>query len=59
MFIAGQNAHSIEFSEKAYQRAAEPKELVIIPNAGHVDLYDRTNLIPWNKLDDFFNKYLK
>lgn len=59
MFIAGQNAHSIEFSEKAYQRAAEPKELVIVPNAGHVDLYDRTNLIPWNKLDDFFNKYLK
>lgn len=59
MFIAGQDAHSIEFSEKAYQRAAEPKELVIVPNAGHVDLYDRTNLIPWSKLDDFFNKYLR
>jgi len=59
LFIAGENAHSIEFSEEAYKLAAEPKELVIIPGAGHVDLYDRVNLIPWNKLSDFFNKSLK
>lgn len=58
MFIAGENAHSIEFSEDAYQRAAEPKELVIIPNAGHVDLYDRVDLIPFDKLKDFFKKNL-
>lgn len=54
LFIAGGNAHSIEFSEDAYREAAEPKELMIVPNAGHVDLYDRTNLIPFDKLDEFF-----
>jgi fermentation-respiration switch protein FrsA (DUF1100 family) len=54
LFIAGENAHSIEFSEDAYQQAGEPKELVIVPGAGHVDLYDRTNLIPFDKLTDFF-----
>lgn len=59
LFIAGENAHSIEFSEDAYRRAAEPKELVIVPNAGHVDLYDRVNLIPWDKLQSFFDKNLR
>ena len=59
LFIAGENAHSIEFSEDAYKRAAEPKELVIVPNAGHVDLYDRVNLIPWDKLESFFDKNLE
>ena len=59
LFIAGEKAHSIEFSEEAYKLAAEPKELVIIPNAGHVDLYDRTKLIPWDKLESFFRDNLK
>lgn len=58
LFIAGNNAHSREFSEDAYQRAAEPKELYIVPDAGHVDLYDRVNLIPWDKLASFFNQHL-
>ncbi|MEP0924862.1 alpha/beta hydrolase [Leptolyngbya sp. ST-U4] len=58
LFITGDNAHSREFSEDAYQRAAEPKELYIVPNAGHVDLYDRVNLIPWDKLASFFNQHL-
>jgi fermentation-respiration switch protein FrsA (DUF1100 family) len=59
LLIAGADAHSREFSEDAYNRAAEPKELVIIPNAGHVDLYDRVNLIPFAKLTSFFNSHLK
>lgn len=59
LFIAGENAHSIEFSEDAYRLAAEPKELLIVPGAGHVDLYDRTSLIPFAKLTDFFTKSLK
>ncbi|MDE5831446.1 MAG: alpha/beta hydrolase [Desulfovibrio sp.] len=59
LFITGENAHSREFSEDAYARAAEPKELVIVPGAGHVDLYDRTGLIPFAKLDEFFKKNLK
>ena len=59
LFIAGEKAHSIEFSEDAYKLAAEPKELYIIPGAGHVDLYDRVDLIPWNKLTAFFTEHLK
>ncbi len=54
LFIAGETAHSREFSEDAYKRAGEPKELYIVPNAGHVDLYDRVNLIPFDKLTEFF-----
>ncbi len=59
LFITGENAHSREFSEDAYQRAAEPKELYIVPGAGHVDLYDRVSLIPFDKLESFFKEYLK
>jgi hypothetical protein len=59
LFIAGENAHSIEFSEDAYKLAAQPKELYIVPGAGHVDLYDRLNYIPFEKLASFFTKYLK
>lgn len=59
LFIAGENAHSREFSEEAYKLAGQPKELVIIPGAGHVDLYDRVNLIPFDKLTAFFRQNLK
>jgi uncharacterized protein len=59
LFITGDKAHSREFSEDAYNRAAEPKELVIIPNAGHVDLYDKPDLIPFEKLTAFFTQHLK
>ncbi|QMV73367.1 alpha/beta hydrolase [Comamonas piscis] len=58
LFIAGDQAHSREFSEDAYQRAAEPKELHWVRGANHVDLYDRANLIPWAKLSAFFNQHL-
>ena len=58
LFITGDQAHSKEFSEDAYKRAAEPKELFIVPGAGHVDLYDRVTLIPWGKLTAFFGKHL-
>ncbi|OPY03383.1 MAG: fermentation/respiration switch protein [Syntrophorhabdus sp. PtaB.Bin184] len=59
LFITGENAHSREFSEDAYKLAAEPKELYIVPGAGHVDLYDRVNLIPFDGLTAFFRKNLK
>ncbi|WP_415764291.1 alpha/beta hydrolase [Pseudomonas sp. ZB1P45] len=59
LFIAGAQAHSREFSEDAYKRAAEPKELLIIPDTGHVDLYDRVSLIPFAKLTTFFKSNLK
>ena len=58
LFITGTEAHSREFSEDAYKRAAEPKELYWVPGAGHVDLYDRVGLIPWAKLTAFFRQHL-
>jgi len=58
LFIAGENAHSREFSDEAYRLAGDPKELVIVPGAGHVDLYDRVNLIPFVKLTTFFQDNL-
>ncbi len=58
LFITGDQAHSIEFSQDVYKRAAEPKELFLVPGAGHVDLYDRVDLIPWDKLTSFFKKNL-
>lgn len=58
LFIAGENAHSREFSEDACRRAAEPKELYIVPGAGHVDLYDRTDVISFGKLTAFFQERL-
>jgi fermentation-respiration switch protein FrsA (DUF1100 family) len=59
LFITGQTAHSREFSEEAYRLAGEPKELLIVPNAGHVDLYDRVQLIPFDRLTTFFTEHLK
>ncbi|WP_392553607.1 alpha/beta hydrolase [Orbus wheelerorum] len=59
LFITGDKAHSKEFSEDAYQRAAQPKELYYVKGAGHVDLYDRVNLIPFDKLTSFFKENLK
>ncbi|MFJ8770411.1 alpha/beta hydrolase [Streptomyces clavifer] len=58
LFITGETAHSRYFSEDAYELAAEPKELHIVPGAGHVDLYDKTDLIPFDKLEEFFTKNL-
>mgnify|MGYP006147578827 CR=1 FL=1 len=59
LFITGDQAHSKEFSEEAYKLAGHPKELYYVKGAGHVDLYDRVNLIPFNKLAIFFEKNLK
>jgi fermentation-respiration switch protein FrsA (DUF1100 family) len=59
LFVMGEHAHSRYFSEGAYSAAAEPKELYIVRNAGHVDLYDRTDLIPFDKLESFFVSGLK
>ncbi|WP_318849103.1 alpha/beta hydrolase [Chryseobacterium sp. JV558] len=59
LLIAGENAHSKYFSEDIYKMATEPKELMIIPNAVHVDLYDKVDVIPFDKLDNFFKINLK
>lgn len=61
LFIVGEKAVSAYFSEDAYTKAAEPKELFVVPGATHVDLYDRPEYlkITLPKLDSFFKQYLK
>jgi fermentation-respiration switch protein FrsA (DUF1100 family) len=59
LLIAGDNAHSRYFSEDIYKAAAQPKELMIIPDAVHVDLYDKLDKIPFNKLETFFKEHLQ
>ncbi len=59
LFIIGENAHSRYFSEDAYRMAAEPKELLVVAGARHIDLYDRVDMIPFDKLELFFGASLK
>ena len=59
LFITGDHAHSRIFSEQAFKKASQPKELHVVPNAGHVDLYDRVELIPFEKLTAFLSEHLR
>ena len=61
LFIVGENAVSKYFSEDAYEKAAEPKELFVVPGATHVDVYDQPEYlkITLPKLDSFFKQHLK
>jgi hypothetical protein len=58
LLIAGEEAHSRYFSEDAFQAAAEPKELMIVSGANHVDLYDRADKIPFDSIAGFFDRNL-
>ncbi|MGO6679723.1 alpha/beta hydrolase [Rhizobium leguminosarum] len=58
LFIHGEKAHSLYFAETAHAAAADPKELVIIPGASHTDLYDKVDVIPFDKLQQFFEQHL-
>lgn len=59
LLIAGEKAHSRYFSEDIYKAAAEPKKLLIIPGAVHVDLYDKTDIIPFERIETFFKQHLQ
>jgi fermentation-respiration switch protein FrsA (DUF1100 family) len=59
MLVAGENAHSRYYSEDVYKMISGPKELVIIPGADHVDLYDKKDKIPFDRLETFFKDNLK
>lgn len=60
LIIHGEKAHSRYFGEDAFKKLkGDNKELMIIPGASHVDLYDRTDIIPFDKLEAFFKEYLK
>ena len=59
LLVHGEKAHSRYFSEGAYEKlTGDNKELLIIPGASHVDLYDRTDVIPFEKLRSFFMEHL-
>ena len=65
LMIHGEKAHSCYFTKDAYNnmisnnKYTENKELMIIPNAVHTDLYDNLNIIPFDKIEEFFKTYLK
>lgn len=61
LIVTGEKAHSRYFAEDAYKAVgSKQKELVIIPGANHVDLYDNAaGKIPWAKFDQFFKTNLK
>lgn len=57
LIIHGEKAHSCYFSKDTYKKLkGDNKELMIIPDAVHTDLYDRVDIIPFDKIEDFFNK---
>lgn len=59
LLVHGEQAHSRYFSEDAFKRLkGENKEILIIPGANHTDLYDNENVIQFNKINNFFVKYL-
>lgn len=64
LMIHGEKAHSLYFSKDECKKMtenspyADNKELVIIPGANHTDLYDKMDIIPFNKIEEFFNKYI-
>lgn len=59
LFVVGDRAHSRSSSEGIYKVAAEPKEIYIVEDAEHIDLYDRIDRIPFDKLENFFKTNLK
>lgn len=59
LFVVGDRAHSKFFSEAAYEKANTPKEIYTVEDAEHIDLYDRMDRIPFEKLEAFFKENLK
>lgn len=58
LFVVGDKAASRHYTDEAYEVAKQPKELFVIKGATRIDLYDRTEVIPWAKLTGFFNQHL-
>lgn len=59
LLIHGEKAHSCYFSRDAFSKlTGDNKELMIIPDVSHTDLYDRMDVIPFDKMAEFFRKYM-
>ncbi len=59
LLVVGDRAHSRFFSEDVFKKAKMPKELYVVKDAEHIDLYDRVDRIPFDKIEDFFKTALK
>ena len=60
LLIHGEKAHSRYFSEDTFKKLrGDNKELLIVPQASHVDLYDRMDVIPWDTMENFFRTHLR
>lgn len=59
LFIVGEQAESRFFSDMAYERAADPKQMIVVPDCNHVDLYDDASKIPFDAIEAFLKDHLK
>ena len=65
LLVHGEKAHSCYFSKDAFADMIncnpyrENKELLLLPDAVHTDLYDRKDIIPFDKIEQFFREYLR
>lgn len=59
LFLVGEQAESRFFSDMAFEKAAEPKRMVVVPDCNHVDLYDDTSKIPFDEIESFLHDSLK
>ena len=60
LIVHDEKAHSRYFSEDAYKKLkGDNKELLIVPGANHTDLYDRMDVIPFDRIDAFYKTNLK
>ena len=59
LFIVGEQAESRFFSDMAFEKAAEPKRMIVVPDCNHVDLYDDTSKIPFDEMESFLKDHLE
>lgn len=58
LFLVGEQAESRFFSDMAFEKAAEPKRMLVVPDCNHVDLYDDTSKIPFDEIERFLRENL-
>lgn len=59
LFLVGEQAESRFFSDMAFEQAAEPKRMIVVPDCNHVDLYDDTSKIPFDEIERFLRENLQ
>lgn len=59
LFIVGEQAESRFFSDMAFERAAKPKQMIVVPDCNHIDLYDDPEKIPFDQIEEFLRGALE